>query len=124
LYASASSIIKGSHDLKPLKSYLPFSKDYETTRNLILGSEEMLTPDVVRLLDKNDQFTLEIRKLLHENGLQKCREIIEHRLEYPDCSLPDDAMFTLLQLCIASEDLKSYHKYRDQAGVQAFAGVQ
>lgn len=56
LYVSASVTIKGSHDLQPLQSYLPFSKDYETTRMLILGSTEQLTSEVIQLLEENDQF--------------------------------------------------------------------
>lgn len=122
LYISASSAIKGSHDLQPLRSYLPFSKDYETTRMLILGSEELLTPDIIQLLEPNDQFLLEARHLLLEDDLQKCREKIEQRLEDPGCSLSADTIFILLQLCIALKDLKSYHKYRKTEGLQVFAG--
>lgn len=74
LYVSVSSIIKGSHDLQPLRSYLPFSRDYETTRMLILGSKEVLTSDLVHQLDQSDQFLLEIRQLLHDDDLQRCKE--------------------------------------------------
>ena len=122
LYVSASVTIKGSHDLQPLQLYLPLSKDYETTRMLILGSTEQLTPDTVQLLEENDQFLLEIRQLLHNDDLQKCREKIEERLEDPDYSLPADTALTLLQLCIVSKDLESYHKYRNMEGIEAFAG--
>lgn len=122
LYASASITIKGSHDLQPLKLYLPYAKDYETTRMLILGSEEPLTPDSIQLLDESDRFTLEIRQLLHDDKLQKCREKIEQRLEEPSYRLPADAMLTLLQLCINSKDLESYRKYRNIETIEVFAG--
>ena len=122
LYVSASCTIKGSHDLQPLESYLPFSKDYETTRMLILGSKEVLRPDVIQRLDQNDQFLLEIRQMLHDDDLQMCREKIEQRLEDPNYNLPDDTVLTLLELCIVSKDVKSYRKYRSKKGIEVFAG--
>lgn len=121
-YVSASVIIKGSHDLQPLQSYLPFSQNYETTRMLILGSTEQLTPDVIQLLEKNDQFLLEIRQLLQDDDLQKCREKIEQRLEDTNNDVPADIMLTLLQLYIESKDLKSYYKYRATEKIETFAG--
>lgn len=123
LYVSASVTIKGTHDLQPLHLYLPCSKDYETTRMLILGSTEQLTPDTIQLLEENDRFLLEVRQLLHNDDLQKCRERIEQRLENPSYSLSADTMLTLLQLCIVSKDIESYHKYRNMEGIEAFAGV-
>lgn len=122
LYVSASVTIKGSHDLQPLQSYLPFSKDYETTRMLILGSTEQLTSEVIQLLEENDQFLLEIRQLLHDDDLQKCKEKIEQRLEDTSYNAPADITLTLLQLCIVSKDLMSYYKYRATAKIEAFAG--
>jgi len=122
LYVSASVTIKGTHDLQPLQVYLPCSKDYETTRMLILGSTEQLTLDTIQLLEENDQFLLEVRQLLHNDDLQRCRERIEQRLEDPSYSLSADTVLTLLQLCIVSKDLKAYYKYRTREGIETFAG--
>ena len=89
---------------------------------LILGSTEQLTPEVIQLLEENDQFLLEIRQLLHDDDLQKCKEKIEQRLEDTSYNVPADITLTLLQLCIVSKDLMSYYKYRATAKIEAFAG--
>lgn len=122
LYVSVSSIIKGSHDLQPLRLCLPFANDYETTRMLLLGSQEPLTPEMVQLLDENDQFLLDVRQLLQSDNPQKCRGMIEKRLEDPSYSLDPDIMLILLQLCIASNDVQAYRKYRNQDGIEEYAG--
>lgn len=122
LYVSASVITKGTHDLQPLEEYLTFSKDYDTTKMLILGSTENLAPDIIQLLKKDDQFLLEIRQLLRNNDLPKCREKIEQRLNDPDYEDSADTILTLLKVCIASEDLKTYRRYRNSVGIEEVAG--
>jgi len=122
LYVSASAILKGTHDLQPLQLYLPFAQDYETMRMLILGSKEVLSLDVIKHLNGDDQFFLEIRQLIRDDNLQKCREKIEQRLENPDNIIPAETVFTLLQLCIILEDSKSYRKYRSNEQIQQLDG--
>lgn len=113
LYVATSSVIKGTHDLKPIEAYLPFVQDYEAIRILILGSEEPLSPDVIARLNKNDQFFLHIRQLFEEGKLQVCREEVERNLASSDCALTSPVVHMLLQLCLIAKEPQAYRKYRN-----------
>lgn len=123
LYVGASYALMGTHDLKPLDSYLSlFTEDYETTRILIMGSEENLAPEKISRLREGDRFVLHIRQLLHEKEPKKCKVEIEEYLACHGQPVEPSIIDTLLQLCIMTEDIKSYRKYRELGNEEAFAG--
>lgn len=123
LYAGTSYALMGTHDLKPVDSYLPlFTEDYETTRLLIMGSEECLTSEVIDHLHEDDRFVLRVRQLLHEQGPDTCKAEIEAYLACHGQVAEPSVIDTLLQLCIMTEDVESYRKYRELGNGGAFAG--
>lgn len=123
LYAGTSCALMGTHDLKPVDSYLPlFTEDYETTRLLIMGSEECLTSEITDHLHEDDRFVLHVRQLLHEQGPGTCKAEIEAYLACHGQVVEPSVVDTLLQLCIMTEDVESYRTYRELGNDGAFAG--
>lgn len=123
LYAGTSYALMGTHDLKPVDSYLPlFTEDYETTRLLIMGSEECLTSEIIDHLHEDDRFVLRVRQLLHEQEPDTCKAEIEAYLACHGQVAEPSVIDTLLQLCIMTEDVESYRKYRELGNDGAFAG--
>ena len=112
LYLSASVILKGSHDLRPLEEYLPYVEDGETFRMLILGSEEIASDELISRLDRDDQLFYEVRELTDKQEYKAGREKIETVLKEPGTVLSNAVSTLLLQICLAEQDAEAYKKYR------------
>lgn len=123
LYASACALTRAHHDLVPLKEYLPLSHDDETTRALILGSNEELSENMISRLQKSDQLFLHFRKLLYNDDLITCKkELVEMvSTSIKDMSAP--LFHLLLQSCIALKSPKDFWKYEKPAAASGVTGV-
>lgn len=64
LYISACTLLGSQHNLSPVDKYLPFARDYETKRALILGYRGELAADTISLLEDQDRKYFQIRNLL------------------------------------------------------------
>lgn len=120
LFVSACTMIGARHGLSPLTKYLGLTRDYETTRALILGCHEELSDTTLSLLDETDRAFVHYRKLLENNEFDECgKELVELFTLSPE-RMSAPLFHILLQVFIATKDSESYWKYRSSA---ASAGV-
>ncbi len=115
LYVSACTLIGIRHNLSPLKVYLELSRDYEIIRELILGSDEELTENIISLLDKEDQQFLHFRTLLDSDDLTRCKDEIIELIDNSSENISAPLFHVLLQVCLISKEPGEYWKYKEMA---------
>ena len=112
MYLSAATVLRGSHDLRPLEDYLPYVEDKESFRMLILGSKEKVPDALIAQLDMDDQLFYEVRELAERQDYKAGREKIEAVLEIPGTVLSNAVSSLLLQICLAEQNIGAFNKYR------------
>lgn len=123
LYVSSCGLLGISHKLTPVKTYLCLAEEYETTRALLLGSDDKLTNDEISLLDDKDQLLINIRSLLDAKSYSKIENEIVNLINANSKSLSSPVFYILLQIYIISKQPAKYWQYRDIAIAQGVFGT-
>lgn len=115
LYISACTLLGSQHNLSPVDKYLPFARDYETKRALILGYRGELAADTISLLEDQDRKYFQIRNLLDCEKFSECKEELEKLLNAGKESISSPLLLVLLQVCLILKKPEDYWKYKDVA---------
>lgn len=115
LYISACTMLGSQHNLSPVEKYLPFARDYETKRALILGYRGGITADTLSQLEEQDQKYFQIRNLLDCEKFSECKEELEKLLNEGKENISSPLLLDMLQVCLILKMPEDYWKYRDIA---------
>ncbi len=115
LYISACTLLGLQHDLSPVEKYLPFARDYETKRALILGYRGDLAAETISQLKDQDRKYFQIRDLLEREKFLECKTELEKLLNEEKETISSPLLLILLQVCLILKMPEDYWKYKDVA---------
>lgn len=114
-YVSACTLIGKPHQLTPISEYLFEGQKYESTRAIIMGSDETLTEEEIGMLSSEDALFCITREMLRQNKIQECKQHLAVLVDSHDSSISPPVYNSLLQACLVLNTPDDYWHYRESA---------